>query len=78
MTNTLDIEPQMIEEVNGIDMTELEYHEWIESINYIISHIQGNSSIIKPEEVSPSCQCPVELWKSSDSNDGTGDHEAFM
>ena len=60
--NTPDIEPPMIEEVNGIDRTELEYHEWRKSIN----------------STSPPCHCQdVELWESSDSNEGTGDHESF-
>ena len=41
LANTLDIEPPMIEEVNGIDMTELDYHEWIMSMNNVISPIQS-------------------------------------
>ena len=42
----------------------------------IIKPIIGN--ITTSEEESPSCQCSdVQLWKSSDSNDGTGDHERF-
>ena len=73
LPNTPDIEPPMIKEVNGFDMTELEYHEWRESISDNIQGVNGT------EEGSLPCHCPdVELWKSSDSNDGTGDHEAFM
>ena len=72
LPNTLDIEPPMIEEVYGDDMTELEYHQWRDIK-------QPCLMCIAPEESSPPCQCPdVELWESSDSSDGTGDHESFM
>ena len=80
--NSSIIYPEEVnEEVNGI--------EWIGDTIYIspmreissiyISSIRGPiQGDIEPEEPSPSCQCPdVELWKSSDTSDGTGDHEAF-
>ena len=67
LPNTLDIEPPMIEEVNGNEMTELEA---------FMSPIQG---AIESVERPPPCQCPyVESWNSLDSSDGTGDHESFM
>ena len=67
LPNTLDIEPPMIEEVNGNEMTEREA---------FLSPIQGISG---PVERPPPCQCPyVESWNSLDSSDGTGDHESFM
>ena len=42
-----------------------------------LSKVKPIQSEIEPEKPSPPCQCPDVLWESSDSSDGTGDHEAF-
>ena len=47
----------------------------IEEVN--LSKVKPIQGEIEPEKPSPPCQCPDVLWQSSDSSDGTGDHEAF-
>ena len=68
----------MINRVNGIERTELEYHEWIESSKPVGCATGGGKSskwcapgVGKPQ----SCSCPGKSYESIDSNEGTGDHE---
>ena len=51
-------------------------HDIQESYHYNDENYQSS---LNNEKSSLTCQClNVELWKSLDSNDGTGDHEAFL
>ena len=60
----IELPPPIMDEINGIEMTE------IESIS-----ING-----RPPPAPQPCHfnyCPRDGWESLDSNDGTGDHESF-
>ena len=60
----IELPPPIMDEINGIEMTE------IESIS-----ING-----RPPKAPQPCHfnyCPRDGWESLDSNDGTGDHESF-
>ena len=60
----IELPPPIMDEINGIEMTE------IESIS-----ING-----RPQPPPQPCHfnyCPRDGWESLDSNDGTGDHESL-